>query len=112
MTDGRSSNDALQNIVTLKNGDTMPLVMVTVVATSLKYLLESYPIVFYELVMSCRNREHQLFGRTGEKLIELALVDWIDADGRATVQDITRSIVLSAVEGDELEMHLVNPLAS
>jgi len=97
--------------VRLKNGDEVPEVMVKVVMLSLKTLNETYPIAFYELVMACRDREHVLFGNSHEILARLTLIEEIDDTGRPRIHDLTRSIVLSAAEGEELDMRLVSPVA-
>lgn len=50
--------------VTLKNGamEAKPAVMATMM--SLRHLFDSEPIVAYELVMKCRDRNHQFVGNT------------------------------------------------
>jgi hypothetical protein len=58
-------------------------------------LMESDPICFYELVMKARNPEHQFFGKTGEKLFEMKL---LEDDGRVN-KDIAHLIKV-AVKGE------------
>lgn len=66
-------------------------------------------MIFYELVQLCRDRNHKLFGNTGEQLHNWGL---IERHGDSfQVHDATRDIVLSASEGDGLEMTLGNPIA-
>ncbi|MBD3330043.1 hypothetical protein GF354_00765 [Candidatus Peregrinibacteria bacterium] len=91
----------------LKNGseEFKPLVQMTM--ASLSKLAETNPIAFYELVMKCREQGHELFGNTGEVLQSLALIQ----DERGTVHDSIRNVVLSAVEGDGLDMTLRSPFA-
>ena len=91
--------------VKLRNGaeEFKPLVAVTMM--SLKSVMESNPIAFYELACLARDRDHKLFGNTGEVLQARALVS---AEG--TMHDSIRNIVLSAVEGDMLEMTLRSPI--
>ncbi|MEX1112326.1 MAG: hypothetical protein WEC84_02580 [Candidatus Andersenbacteria bacterium] len=91
--------------VTLKSGavEAKPAVMATMM--SLKHLFESEPIVAYELVMKCRDRNHQFFGNTVDKLKQLSLVQ---PDGN--VHDTIRNIVVSAAQGDGLDMSLGSPI--
>jgi len=74
---------------------------------SLTNLMRENPIAFYELVMKCRNPEHELFGNTGEVLSPLNL---IQPNGH--VHDGIRNIVLSATEGEELDMTLGSPVST
>ena len=94
-------------VVKLKNGseEAEPLVRVTIM--SLRMLMESDPIAFYELFELCKDRNHKMFGNAGEKLAKLGLVG---AAGH--VHDSIRNIVLSAVEGEGLDMCLVSPIAA
>lgn len=92
--------------VTLKNGSEIPEPLVTVTMVSLQDLIKSNPIAFYELVMRCRDRDHRLFGNTGEVLKSFALVE-----SNGEIHDAVRDIVLSATEGEGLEMSLGSPLA-
>ncbi len=95
------------DMLKLKNGseECVPLVNTTVM--SVRHLMESNPIAFVELVLLCRDRNHELFGNTAVDLQGLALVG---RDG--FVHDSIRNIVLSAVEGEGLEMKLISPLAA
>jgi len=72
---------------------------------SLKALMASDPIAFFELSELCKDRSHKLFGNTGEKLSKLGLIQ------NGTVHGSIRNIVLSAVEGEMLDMQLVSPIA-
>lgn len=72
---------------------------------SLQRLFQTDPISAYELTMKARDPNHEFFGGTGQKLMSLALVD---ANGG--MHDSIRNIVLSAVEGDGLEMKLGSPI--
>lgn len=60
----------------------------------------------YELVMKCRDKNHQLFGNTGERLKKLRL---IEEDG--SIHGSIRNIVLSSAEGEGLEMTFKSPVA-
>lgn len=91
-------------LVTLKNGSQAFLPMVSIAMVSLHTLLEENPIAFYELVMKCRDSSHRLFGNTNVVLGEFNLIkdDAIDAT--------VRGVVLSAVQGDGLDMTLGSPV--
>jgi len=90
----------------LKNGseEAEPLVKVTMM--SLRNLMETNLIAFYELVCLCRDGKHQLFGNTGEVLGKFSLVS------NGQVHDSIRNIVLSAAEGEGLDMRLTNPVVA
>jgi hypothetical protein len=91
--------------VTLKNGSEEVQPLVTATMLSLRSLVQDKPIVFYELVMKCRDRNHRFFGSSGQTLTDLGLVE---ADGG--IHESIRNIVLSATEGEGLEMTLGSPI--
>ena len=91
--------------VKLKNGAIEAKGLVNVMMVALRNLLQEDPVTFYELVMKCRDRNHQFWSDCGDKLQDLHLVE---QDGR--VHRSIRNIVLSAVEGEMLEMTLGSPL--
>lgn len=96
--------------VILKNGDEVPNVLVATTMLSLRSLLDDNPIAFYELVMSCRDRDHPLWGNTPVVLSACSLIQTSDSTGRATIHDAVRSIVLSAANGGGLDMSLGEPV--
>ncbi len=96
--------------VTLKNGAEEALPLVNVTMFGLRNLMTEKPIVLYELAQLCRNPKHQPWGQTGEDLLALSLVG--KANDGWQVHDSIRNIVLSAVEGDGLELTLGNPIAA
>jgi hypothetical protein len=93
--------------ITLKNGTQEPYSLVAIVTISLKMLIMEDPICFYELVMKCRDHNHEFFGNTSLRLGQLGLTD--DA---GNVSRQIRNIVLSSVEGDGLDMRLGSPIAA
>lgn len=90
------------DVVKLKNGaeEVEPLVKVTMMV--LRDLWTKDVITAYELVMCCRDRDHQPFGNTEQKLRDRSLYP---------IHDSIRNIVLSSVTGDLLEMQLGSPVA-
>lgn len=88
----------------LKNGEELPTPLVTATMMNLQSLLDNDPIGFYELVTLCRNPRHKLWGRNNERLIERGLLEPTGAP-----HDALRSIVLSAVTGDDEDMTLGSP---
>lgn len=97
-------------VIKLKNGTEEAAPLVTVGMMALKNLFETRPIHFFELVSLARNSAHVLFGKTGQDLLAQSLVQ--DAgNGRYTMHDSLRNIVLSAVVGEGLEMRLWDPRA-
>lgn len=93
------------DMLKLKNGSEEFPALVKVTWMSMMDLLESHPIALVELVSLCRDRDHELFGNTAVELQGLALVD-----PGGSVHRSIRNIVLSAVEGEGLEMRLISPL--
>jgi len=92
--------------VTLKNGAEEAKALVETVYMCLSNLIEDHPIAFYELVMKCRDGNHELFGNTSTVLSQFAM---IQHDG--SVHGSIRNIVLSAVQGSGLDMTLSSPVA-
>ena len=92
--------------VPLKNGATEKKSFVMSTMISLESLLNTKPGAFYELVMKCRDNNHSFFGNTGEVLQNSRLAQ---PDGR--IHDSIKNIVLSAVQGDSLDMQLSNPIS-
>ncbi len=91
--------------VRLRNGNEEAKAAVTVVMMSLRALIDTNPIAFYELVMLSRDPEHIPFGNSGEILSRFALIN------NGKVHDTIRNIVVSAVEGDGFDMVLRSPVA-
>jgi len=109
--------DKTKRLVKLKNGseEFEPLVKVTMalLVTMFKFR-EGKPIgalLFYELVEFCKDSSHKFFGNMGEDLKELTLLT-AASDGKYQVHESIRNIVLSAAEGEELDLCLVNPVAA
>jgi len=94
------------NVIKLKNGSEEVEPMVKVTMMILHNLITESPILFYELVMKARDRAHEFFGTTGEELERRNL---LEAGG--SMHSSIRNIILSAVEGDMLEMKLGSPVA-
>lgn len=90
----------------LKNGSELQSSLVAVTMMSLEKLIEK-PIVFYELVMLCRDRSHDVW--SPEILQDLKALALVQPDGlpHRAIQDV----VLSAVTGDGMDMELGSPLA-
>lgn len=96
--------------VRLRNGAEEASVLVRLMMWQLGELFKTQPIHFYELVMLCRDPAHRLFGATANDLVAMKLVTLVDG-GPAQVHDSIRNIVLSAVDGEDLEMVLRDPAA-
>ena len=93
--------------VVLKNGAEEAQPVVTVAMMSLNRLIQDNPIAFYEMVQVCRDPNHQPFGNTALILKDLSLME-----ESGQVHDSLRNIVLSATEGDGLDLTLVSPIPS
>ena len=99
--------EVFMETITLKNGSEVTEPQVIATMALLKILFKKNPRAFRELVMKCRDPEHKLVDNTGEVLSDRSL---IQTDGR--VHNSIRDIVLSATEGEGLEMTLGSPLAT
>lgn len=95
-----------RQVVRLKNGAEELRTLVAGITLSLRDLMETDPIALYELRELCRDRDHELLGDTKKTLQDLSLVD---SGGR--VHKSIRNVVLSAIQGEMLEMRLTSPLA-
>jgi len=91
--------------VTLKDGTELPGEAVDSLFRRLQTLAADNPVAFCGLREKCRNSGFCFLGDTGEALKERALVE---QDG--SISEVTRSVVLNAVEGELLEIKLVSPL--
>ena len=91
--------------VRLKNKTEEVEGLVAITMMTLGRLIEESPIVFYELVMKCRDRGHVFWGDAAKVLRDYNLIEY-DGD----VHQSLRNIVTSAVVGDGLDMRLVSPL--
>jgi hypothetical protein len=93
----------------LKNGAEESRILVTVTMMSLKALLEdaSGAIAFYELNEKCKNPAHNFFSDAIiEQLRSLSLID-----SSENVHSSIRNIVISAAEGEGLNLCLGSPVA-
>lgn len=100
-----SYGDKKMEIVKLKNGAEEADIAVKVTMMSLNMLMETNPIAAYELVQICKNPNHKMFGNTEEVLVDLSL---LSEDG---VHSVIKNVVMSAFEGEGLDMCLTSPLA-
>lgn len=95
----------MDKLIVLKNGKQELSALVAVTMMRLQSLIDDNPILFYELVSVCRNREHQFFGSSGEALRAMNLLET-----NSLPHESLRNVVLSAVVGDGLEMKLTLPV--
>lgn len=79
----------------------IPDILLRTIYLSLATTLKENPIAFYELVQLARNPEHQLFGNTGQYLMKTGLMD-----SATRIQTTCVEVILAAVAGEELDMHL------
>lgn len=98
----------MSEILRLKNGSEVSEAVLVAALISLEKLLEEGvegAISFYELTMVSRNPNHELDETSQQKLIDRGL---LQRDG--TVHQVVRDVVINAVEGEGLEMHLTSPI--
>lgn len=91
--------------VKLKNGEEEAEGLVNITFMLLKDLSKNNPILLYELAEKCRDRNHKFFGNTGDTLREKELVQ-----SDYSMHSSIKNIVLSSIEGEGMEMRLVNPI--
>jgi hypothetical protein len=100
--------------VTLRTGAEEPDATVKVVYSSLRAMMDPNPehntrpgdfLALFDLASKCRNRDYQFFGNNEALLVERGLVQ---PGGR--IHDSVRNVVLASVEGEGMEMRLVNPV--
>lgn len=94
----------MSRTIMLKNGAIVPEATVATTMISLREIIESDPIAFFEFIEICNNENHSLFGDTDKTLKNLGL---IQSNGQP--HDITKLIALAATEGDGLDLKLVSP---
>jgi hypothetical protein len=94
-------------LVALRDGSEEPSALVGVTLMSLRDLMMSNPISFYELVCVARDSTHKLWGNTGLDLMQTGLL--LSLDGR--MHESVRNIVKNATTGDGLQMALQDPRA-
>lgn len=92
------------DVVELKNGTIEAEATVKAVSLSVRHLLAEKPIVFYELVMKCKDRDHKLFGDAEKDLEALSLIQ------NGVIHESIKNVVLFSVEGEGFDMTLVDPI--
>jgi hypothetical protein len=79
--------------------------MVAIIMLSLEQLFRENPITAYELTTLARDPSHVLWGNAVHDLTSLGL---LQDDG--SLHGAVRDVILAAVEGDGLAMHLISPV--
>jgi hypothetical protein len=69
-------------------------------------LFAQHPIAIYEAREIALDASHQPFGRTGEALRKIGILD-----REGAMAGPTRDVVLSAIAGDDFDLHLTNPIS-
>jgi len=96
--------------ILLKNGSKEADTLVAVVMISLRGLFDSGGVggalAVYELREKCKDPDHEIFGMLNEPLENLRLIN-----SNGTVHSSIRNVVLSAVEGEGMDMTLGSPVA-
>lgn len=90
----------------LRNGVEAATAVVVVTFTHLKKMFHEEPLCFWDAVMIARDPNYQPFGTNGHKLVGWGILD----NDEKTMHAAIREVILAAVEGDGLEMKLVNPV--
>lgn len=95
----------------LRNGYRIHSASAIAIWFGFREVMEADPGALYELVDVCRNEDHVIPRGYRGILLGWAMVKEFTRDGHAVVHDDVRAIVLSAVEGDDENMVLVEPWA-
>ncbi|MFA5143843.1 MAG: hypothetical protein WC522_06740 [Candidatus Omnitrophota bacterium] len=106
-TRGDSATGEMPDTVILKNGAFAYRDGINAVMVALQHLLESRPELFVELVRKARNPDHKIWGGA-ENENHLKILNMLQSNGQ--LHDLTRNILLSAIEGEGLNMRLVSPI--
>lgn len=94
--------------VLLRTGIEEAKSLVSLVMHILERLYEEKPIVLYELATLARDRNHAPFGRSGNDLVELKLIQQI-GNNNYTMHESIRNIVAAATDGNGMDMVLRSP---
>ena len=92
--------------IELKNGSMELNILVNAIMLSLRKLFDEFPLALYDLIEKCKDREYQIFGSNVERLKRLSLI----SEENHQIHGSIRNIVLSAIEGDGMDMTLVSPV--
>ncbi len=95
-------------LVTLRNGTQEGKAGVAVMHAILSNLMDTQPIVFFELVSFARDRNHKFWGDCGDELVKRNILSK-DGTGTYSIHETTKNIIVSSVEGDGMDMTLVDP---
>jgi hypothetical protein len=91
-------------MVVLKTGNEEPNLLVVATFMNLEDLQADDPGALWELVEACRKPEY--------KVLNPAPIEATGLMSAGKVRDSIKNIVLASVEGEMLDMHLVNPIGS
>lgn len=95
--------------ILLKNGGKEVDTLVGQVMMSLRGLFDNGvagALAVYDLHEKCKNPDYEIFGPNIEPLENLHLID-----SNGTIHNSIKNVVLSAVEGEGMEMALGSPVA-
>lgn len=96
-------------MVTLKNGTSEVASLVAVTMHSINKLTDDgFGIAIFELVELSRNPQHVPFGNAGDKLKAFSLAS--EKDGKWTVHNSIRNVVLSAASGEGMDVQIGDPI--
>ncbi len=97
--------------IKLKNGSVELRSGALGVFAIIKKLFKEKPILFYELILLCRDPSHEPWGEIGQDLVEQNLIEQTgDDQPKYTVHALIKNVVLSSIEGNDIKnMRLVNP---
>ncbi len=95
--------------VLLRNGARVVPQLVVLTMKHVRELWDTHDRAVFELLALCRDDEHKPFGSLAYKLAGRGLIE--KRGIRWVAHDTTRDIVLSACEGDDLGLKIVNPVA-
>lgn len=100
----------MTEIVTLRTGKQVAEGALKTTMVALRTMADSKPIALIELVATCRDPAHVLWGGSAADLKALGMIEGVYEDGTVRVHDVVRDVVLAATDGDDLTLALVSPL--
>lgn len=101
-------------MIRLKNGGRAERAAIVTIMDSLSDLQKSTAGItaLWDLVRVCRDHSFVITSDNSRKtLVRRGLIKHFNADGSAVVHDSIRDVVMSAVQGNGLNMRIVSPIA-
>lgn len=95
-------------VITLRTGAQVPESVARTTLISIVALNTDNPVALFEAYEVARDKDHQPFGRTGEVLTGMGLLE-----RNGSMHGATRDVILAAIAGyEDFDVRLVSPFAA